>query len=168
MSSENGNGEEGNGIANLRAEFEKRGKELETALAELNTFRAKERTSTVAQLLKAKGVPEAAAKFYNAEDVSEDAVTKWADENRALFGAGQSAGQSTTTTASQPTGPSPVDQINDAMHQNADELPGPSVTGQIVGDPEQIAHALNTLPYDELVKLGYMPQANGLYGGPIR
>lgn len=158
MSKEN-EGDETGGIANLRKEFEERGKQLEAALARLSEFETKERTDTLNTLLKAKGL-EGRAKFYTADDISEDAVNKWADENAALFGVKSTPSAPPST----PAGPTPVSRINDAMHDQQENLPGPSTDTIVYGDPEQIQHALDTLSYEELVKLGYMPAETGVYG----
>jgi hypothetical protein len=141
---------DGEGIKSLRKQYDAQKKQLEELTTELGTYRQRDRQSAVAGLLKAKGIPEAAAKFYTAEDVSEDAVGKWASENGSLFGVQQQQEANDATSQS-------ISRIGDATHDGDQALPGADAGQRVYGDPEKIAHALKTLPYDELVKLGYMP-----------
>ena len=67
------------GIKNLRKQFEQQQKELAEARKQLDEFNKAKRQETVAELLKAKGVSPAAAKFYDGDDTSEDAVGKWVE-----------------------------------------------------------------------------------------
>lgn len=154
MSDDNEFNEGGTGIADLRKHYENLKKELDAERAELQTFRQRDRQQTVAELLKAKGVPEGAAKFYSGDDVSEDAVGKWAEENATLFG-GQPAQTAQTDANTQS-----AQRIASATYGSV-SAPAPDASGRVLGDPEAIQHAIDTLPYDELVKLGYMPKIDG-------
>ena len=135
-----------NGIANLRKQYEETQKALKEAQSELGQYRAEKRKASVAEVLKAKGLPERAASLYSGEDTSEDAVGKWVEEYADVFGVKQEEdpnAQAAERLAAASTG-------NSASIQNAGK--------QVLGDPEAILHAIQTLPYDELVKLGYMPE----------
>lgn len=154
MSSDNENGNEGGGIAQLRKEFEARGKQLEEAQAMLAKYQAQERSSTVGQILKAKGLTEGHAKFYTADDVSEDAVSKWAEENAEFFGA-TPAGNEPDPNAEAARRAAALMGGNSSSIQNSDAQP--------LGDPDAIMKAIQTLPYDELVKQGYMPATGVLF-----
>jgi len=77
--------DEGEGIKNLRKQFAALKKERDAEQEELNKFRLGARTASVTGFLKAKGIPESAAKLYTGEDTSEDAVGKWLEEYRDVF-----------------------------------------------------------------------------------
>jgi len=68
------------GIKNLRKQFAELKKERTAEQEELSKFRLGARTTSVSTILKAKGIPESAAKLYTGEDTSEDAVGKWLEE----------------------------------------------------------------------------------------
>jgi hypothetical protein len=150
--------EDSAGIANLRKEFEARAKQLEALQAELNGYKAKERVGTVESVLKAKGLEDratAVAKLYRDEDVSEDAVGKWLEENATAFGVTQQSNQ--------------PDPNADAAARLAAASYGQPATTPIqgqqlpLGNPEELAHLIKTQPFEELVKLGLMP-AHDPYG----
>lgn len=154
MSDENETHEnsDSNGIANLRKQYEEQKKQNDALLAELNSFRSEKRQATVAEVLKAKGVSPAAAKLYSGEDVSEDAVGKWLEENADVFGA-----------PSKQIDPNEADaaRVAAASFGNTAGVQQDPAPGQVLGDPEQILHAIKTLPYEDLQKLGIMPQDKG-------
>lgn len=141
-----------NGIANLRKQYEEQKKQNDQLLAELNSFRSEKRQATVAEVLKAKGVPAAAARLYQGDDVSEDAVGKWLEENADVFGAPSRQVDPNEAAAA---------RVAAASFGNTAGVQQDPAPGQVLGDPEQILHAINTLPYEELQKLGLMPKDTG-------
>lgn len=164
MSEENGTPEESEGVKNLRKQYEEQAKALKAAQDELAGFRAERRTGSLAEVLKAKGLDEAraaqAAKLYSGEDVSEAAVGKWLEDFADVFGvtpnqSSQQPGRPDPTTQS-------VQRISDAQGGPADPItpfkPGEHIP---VGDPEKMLHAINTLPYEKLVEMGYFPDVEG-------
>lgn len=154
MSSENDfeSGDEGEGVKNLRKQYDAQKKQLDELTSELNKFRAKERTSTVAEYLKAKGIPATAASLYNGDDTSEDAVGKWVETYADVF----------NLSTNQSKQQSPVDANLQSMQRVSNASLGNSgsadldAIGQVLGDPEELARAMQTLPYEELVKRGYI------------
>lgn len=147
------NSTDSEGIKNLRKQFEDQAKQLKAVNEQLAKYQSQERQSTVADILKAKGVNPKAASLYSGEDVSEDAVSKWAQDYAEVFGA---------ASASEGSG-----QQSDANAQAAARVAGATFSipqsravatdGRVLGDPNEILHAIKTLPMEELVKLGYMP-----------
>ncbi len=65
-------------------------KERDELAKELGTFRTASRTSTLAETLKSKGVPDeklGIAKYFpNDAEVSDTAIDEWLGENAELFG----------------------------------------------------------------------------------
>ena len=153
MSEENNDGSD---VGDLRKQYELQKKETTKLLEELNGFRKTARQASVAELLKAKGVPVGAAKFYDAEDVSEDAVNKWADAHKDVFGG--------AVAAPLDGKPGELDQNALAAQRLAAITAGREAAidtdNRVLGDPEEIMRAIKTLPMEELVKLGYMPADN--------
>lgn len=150
MSEENESSNEGEGIKNLRSQYETLKSQNEQLLSELGTFKAAQRTTTVAGVLKAKGLDDAkaakAAALYSGDDASEDAVGKWLDNYADVFGVAAPAAQNDN-----------VERVSAASFGTTDtNQNGP--TGRVLGAPDEIARALSTLPMEELVKLGYMPK----------
>lgn len=75
------------GIKSLRAALKAANAQIKAANTELSTFRTKERQGTLSDLLKSKGVPEAAYGLYPKDaDASEEAVTEWVKTYGAAFG----------------------------------------------------------------------------------
>lgn len=158
MSDDNDFTDEGEGIKGLRKQYAETQKELTEARKLLGEFQTAQRTQTVAEILKAKGVPASAATLYNGEDASEDAVGKWLEAHADVFQI------KTEATA-----------VTDANAQSAERVASasygtpsiPSVSsndqGQVIGNPEEIRRLLDTQPYEELQRLGLMPKS-GLYG----
>jgi hypothetical protein len=157
MSDENIN-DEGEGIASLRKQYEATRKQNEDLAKELATFRNEKRQATITEVLKAKGLPEKAASLYSGDDVSEDAVVKWVSEYADVFGIKQ---EGTTAQAADPN-------AANAARVSAASFGAPGTEqftpGQPVGDPVELLHLMNTLPYEKLVELGLQPPLNKLYG----
>lgn len=157
MSDENDTNE-GNGIADLRKQYETLAKQNKTLLDEVSTYRAEKRQATVAEVLKAKGLPAKAASLYSDEDVSEDAVNKWAEQYAEVFGVKQAADEAANKNAQD------AKRVSDASHGQPVEGVNPFTPGMVIGDPVEMEHAIRTLPYEELVRLGYMPKpGNSMY-----
>lgn len=89
------------GWRNLRASHTKLAKELADARAALDKATTAQRTTTLTDLLKAKGISEKAAKYYPADaDATAESVDKWLDEDGDLFAvapAGSNGEQKTDT-----------------------------------------------------------------------
>ena len=144
MSDDNLN--DSDGIANLRKQYD----ELKASLTErdkkIAAFEKKERNSSLGEILKAKGLKETVANHYSG-DVSEEAVTQWATDLGLLSVSENDANAEAARRAAAASGDSGSLSVDQSV------TPGQ----RVLGDPEQILNALNTLPYAELVKLGYMP-----------
>ena len=150
--------DEGEGIASLRKQYEATRKQNEELAKELAAFRNEKRQATVAEVLKAKGLPEKAASLYSGDDVSPDAVGKWVSDYADVFGIKQEGG------AAQAADPNAAN----AERVSAASFGAPGTEqftpGQPVGDPVELLHLMNTLPYEKLVELNLQPKPNRLYG----
>jgi membrane protein involved in colicin uptake len=143
----------------LRKAYDKMKQQAEAAAAELATLKAEKRTSTVAELLKAKGAPAKAAKFYTGE-ADEASVMAWLKENEDLFPV-KDAGDTGT-------GPG-ADANSDAASRLAaataggdDESTGVGQAQRTLTDPAEIQRLLANTPrtkegYATLVRAGLMP-----------
>lgn len=169
MSEENESGE-GTGIADLRKQYEAMKKELAAQSEELTRYRTAERQKTVAEALKAKGLPEAAAKFYTGDDVSEASVSKWAEENKDVFAVQQSNTPPTPTTPQVDPAIQQAQRVSDAAHGAESTFANtPAGQPQVVGDPAEMLRLMQTLPYEELQKRGWMPATEGtMFHNPSR
>lgn len=157
MSDEN-TPDEGDGIKSLRKQYDAIKKQNDELAAELATFRSEKRVATVAETLKAKGIPETAASLYSGDDTSPEAVGKWVEQYADLFGGAKPPAENGQ--------PDPNAQAAARVSQASfghPEAPAPQQGGRIYGDPEEIRRALENLPYPELVKQGLMPPPGGLY-----
>lgn len=154
MPEENFSGEESEGIKSLRKAYDAQKSQLDEALKELGTFRAERRQSSVADVLKAKGLPASAAKLYHGEDVSEEAVGKWLEEFADVFGVKSNENDANAQNAQ---------RVSAASGGVADSIATGEGNQPILGNPEEIANAIKTLPYEELQRLGYMPKSGTLF-----
>lgn len=156
---------------------------LEKALAdrkkvrdELQTLQTEKRSGEVAKLLKEKGAPPGAAKFYSG-DVSEAAVAAWLEENKDTFPITpptDATTQTTATTTGQQVQAQP--DLNALAAQLLAQATAAGDSGDFgaqvgafqgapVSDPAQIAQmeqVLRSLPntaegYAQGVKLGIFP-----------
>lgn len=148
------NDNSGDGIKNLRKQFEAQAKQLKEAQDLIDKFQKEQRQSSLAQIFKAKGISEKAARFYDGEDASEEGVNKWLTENADVFGI-KPAEQAAEAAKPDPN----AEQAAKAAQfvWGSQESPSKSEGGTITGDLNEIANAINTLPYDELVNMGLMP-----------
>lgn len=86
-------------VRDLRKQLREASKTIKEQNAELSTFRTKDRQSTVADILRSKGVnPKAAALIPSSVEAAEAAITEWLDEygevlNIAPAGDGEGEGQ---------------------------------------------------------------------------
>lgn len=146
----------GEGIKSLRKQYEQLKQDLAAKDEALSKFLARERQTTVADVLKAKGMNPAAAKFYNAEDVSEDAVGKWIEANADVFGGpAQSQTDSNALNAARVT----------ASSYGSPQI-GSSPGAPILGSLEEIHRNVKDLPYEELMKQLGFPDQRSAFGGP--
>ena len=145
------------GIKSLRKQFEAQKKEL----AELREFREKasreQRQSSVAEVLKAKGIPAGAAKFYDGDDTSEDAVGKWLEAHADVFQIKSPEGDDGQQ----------VDENAQAAKRVTTQSFGTTTNHAPLGramDPEEALRLIQTQPYEELEKLGLVPPREKLHG----
>lgn len=158
MSEENDNlGDEGEGIKNLRKEFEALKKQNAEKDARLAQYEQRDRQSTVASVLKAKGLSEKAAALYTGDDVSEDAVGKWVESYADVFGVQAQTQQTSENDANAQA----AQRTAAAAFENAE--PGFNNLGQVFGDPEEAEKLMRSLPYEELQKRGWVPSTGTLF-----
>lgn len=151
-------------ISDLRKAYEKLRDANKTLAEDLGRYKSKEKQSSVAEILKAKGAPAAAAKFYSG-DVDEKAVSAWLEENKELFPTSAAASTTSVDTT----------QVVDPNTAAARALAAATSTtlgdteslvasdGRIVGQPEELTKLMRSAPrtpegYASLVKLGLMPK----------
>lgn len=156
---ENDNTEENiDGPEALRKAYDKKNSALQDALKELNALKAERKTSTVAEILKAKGAPAKAAKFYDGE-ADEASVVAWLKENEDLFPV-------SGTTSGEPSGDansSAAQRLADATASGSeDDDSGTPTSQRTVTDPAEIQRLLKNTPrtpegYAQLVRAGLMP-----------
>lgn len=159
MSDENEfDGNEGEGVASLRKQYNALKKQNDEMLASLANYQKQERQSTLAAALKAKGLPEKAASLYTGDDVSDDAVGKWLESYADVFGAAPQ--QQTSTTVIDPNAEA-AQRTSAAAYENAE--PGFDQLGQVFGDPSEAEKLMRSLPYEELEKRGWVPAAGTLH-----
>lgn len=155
MSEENEFAEnESEGVKSLRKAYEAQKKQNDELQAELQAFRSERRQSSVADVLKAKGLPAGAAKLYNGDDVSEEAVGKWLEEFADVFGVKSAENDANSQNAQ---------RVTAASGGAVDSIAAGDSKGPILGDPNEMLHAMNTLPYEELQRLGYLPKSGTLF-----
>lgn len=159
LSDENDDAQGGEGIKNLRKEFEALKTQLKERDTELSGLRAEKRTRTVAEVLKAKGLPEKAASLYNGDDASEEAVGKWIEDYGDVFGLKQGNQQSDAEQRQAAEiqrvqqaafGQSPASNIGQA----------PAIAPFVV-DPVEALNSMKTLTYEQLVEQGFLPNVAG-------
>lgn len=148
------------GIKSLRKQYEQTAKELKETQARLAEYDQRERRESVAGILKAKGVSPSAAKFYSEDDVSEDAVGKWVEAHADVFGLGKAE----TNNEIDPNAEA-ARRVAEASFGATEDRPS---IGARVADPEEALRLMQTLPYDELVKHGLVPDPSQLWGAPRR
>jgi hypothetical protein len=149
--------DEGEGIKDLRKQYAEQKKANEQLATELAAFRAEKRTATVAEVLKAKGLPAKAASLYTGDDASEDAVGKWVESYADVFGVTPQASVNDENAAA-------AQRVSDASFGSGEGINSNGPSGQrVLGDPAEIERAIKSLPYDKLVELGYMPATGQLY-----
>lgn len=147
MSEEN----DSEGIAGLRKQYEEQKKALDTLLKENEELKTEKRNQSVTELFKAKGLPETAAKHFHGE-VSEDAVVAFATD-LGLLKADEASNENNQSDANADAARR-LSQ-NSGGSQGLNISPGPG--GRVLGSPQEIQLALDTLNYKELVDLGLMP-----------
>jgi hypothetical protein len=158
MSDENAPLDEGDGIKNLRKQYDETAKELKAAREELAKFQAEKRAVSVAEVFKAKNLPEKAATLYQGEDTSPEAVSKWIEEYGDVFGV-----QAQTQAPANDPNAQAAQRVSQQSHGTVDSIQNGPVDTAVLGNPEEILRAIQTLPMDELVKLGYMPSDGTLF-----
>lgn len=76
-------------VKRLRKEIDERDKALKQRDQEIASYRQREGQRAVAEVFTAKGVNPALARFALSDlgnDISEESVTRWVEENGSLFG----------------------------------------------------------------------------------
>jgi len=157
----------------LRKAYEKQKQAREAAEQRLRELEAKERQATVADILKAKGAPAKAAKFYSGE-ADEASVVAWLKENEELFPTSTTTettnAQKAATTTQVVTDPNVLaaQRLAEATANVGQEQQVFS-TGTTAGAPitdtalvEQMMIAMKNIPdtpqgYEQLVKMGLFP-----------
>lgn len=150
---------EGEGIKNLRKQYEATQKELAEARKALDEFNTAKRRETVAGLLKAKGVSPSAASFYSGEDVSEDAVGKWLEDHADVFNYKADTTEEDANTLA-------ASRVNAASSGRVEDVV--STTAGRVIDPVEALRLFESLPKEELVKRGLVLDESQLWGGKKR
>lgn len=139
------------GFKNLRKAYEATQTELKEARKALEKVSQKERTQSLTEIFKAKGIKESAATHYTG-DVSEEAVVKWATEVGIPVTDPEAGKESENQSAAARALAAAGGASN--YSARAEVTPGQ----RVLGDPEEILALLNAnLPYEEYVKLGMMP-----------
>lgn len=141
------------GIKNLRNELKKLRAENK-ALAEERQAAAKAaRDAGLSKAFEAKGLNPKLASLYNGEDVSEDAVSKWAEE----FGFAAAAPAEQKQEAQVDPNAQAAARVNAASFGND----GLSQVGELNSvTAEDYSRMVKALDYDELVRLGILPKQN--------
>lgn len=171
--------DENTSAGDLRKAYEKAQARAAAAEKRANELEAKTRISTVQDILKAKGAPEKAAKFYVGE-ADEASVTAWLKENEDLFPVKTEAAASTTSTTTPPAAAGAVPDPNALAAQlvalataaggSADTFGMTNTEGAPTVDADrmnQIAELMRTAPrnaegYNKLVEAGIFPANPGL------
>jgi len=148
MSDDTFDGEDG--FKNLRKAYDKQKADLAALQQSLEAIQAEKRGSQLAELFKAKGLSEAAAKHYTG-DPSEDAVVAWATD-LGLISAQSAPDSKTDPNAEAAARVAGATSGRDELGNGVD-----SDSGKPVGDPFERLNALQSMGYDDLVKAGYIP-----------
>lgn len=144
-------GNDSKGIANLRKQYKELADQFKAQNAELEKFRATERAASVGKLLEAKGLTAQHAKFYSGDDTSEDAISKWYDENKALFGVQQDSEPSVDPNAAAAARIAAVSNGQPAVvSQPVNGLPA-------MGDIAAMTELMKTASLEDLVAKGLLP-----------
>lgn len=139
------------GIANLRKQYKELADQFKAQTAELEKFRATERAASVGKLLEAKGLTAQHAKFYTGEDTSEDAISKWFDENKGLFGVAEESEPSQDPNAASAARVAAVSNGQPAVvTPPANGLPP-------MGDIAAMTELMKTASLEDLVAKGLLP-----------
>jgi hypothetical protein len=155
--------DEGDGIRNLRKQYDELKKKFDERDAALEKYRTAERATQVAELLKAKGVPEGAASLYTGEDTSEAAVTKWLEQYAGVFGVKQ---EQQANAGAQPVADPNADaarRIAGNAYGNLEGLSAPPTGEPILGDPAEMERFMRTAPIEALQKAGLYPASGTLF-----
>lgn len=154
MSDENDDAQGGEGIKNLRKEFEALKTQLKERDTELSGLRAEKRTRTVAEVLKAKGLPEKAASLYNGDDASEEAVGKWLEDFGDVFGLKQQEQQQQAQQNAE------IQRLQQAAF-GTQPVVGQPPAGSFVVDPVEALQTMQSATYEQLVQQGFLPDVTG-------
>lgn len=154
MSEEN---EDSEGIAGLRKQYEETKKALAEATKALGDLQAEKRNQSLAEIFKAKGLPETAAKHFTGE-VSEDAVVAFATDLGLLKADQNDQGNNNANDANA--------EAARRLSQNSGGSQSVGVVkaegGRVLGDPDAILRLIQGAPntkegYQSLVDAGLMP-----------
>lgn len=100
-------------VKDLRKSHDEMVKELKAEKAARAALETKVRSTTIVDVLKAKGVRPSIAKYVQVDDVSDETVTAWLTANAEDFGI--TLGESTDGANSQQAQPDPFQQANLAL-----------------------------------------------------
>lgn len=154
MSDEFNSENEGEGIASLRKQYEETKKALADAQKLVKDLSDDKRKKDLGEIFKAKSLPETAAQHFTGE-VSEDAVVKWATDLGLLKPVeGTPPKEPLDANAQAAQRLSENSHGSYGFHVESEQTPGT----RVLGDADEIMHALKTLPKEELQRLGLMPK----------
>lgn len=96
-------------VKDLRAQIRNHTKTIADRDAEIATFKSTARSTSIADILKAKGAKPAIAKFIdNDVEATDEAITKWLAENGEVFGYDPNAKPAEGSAGTAGTGTAPV------------------------------------------------------------
>ncbi len=133
-------GSDSNLVKDLRKQLKAAKTQSDEFAAVVAEFNKGKRATTVAAALTLKGARPELAKFYTAEDASDDAVGAWVLENAELFGIDTDSGVDAETAAAA-----------DAISRATGSAPATKI-----GSNDDILHALKTLTRAQLVEKGLL------------
>lgn len=140
-----------NGPKALREAYEKQKADMAALQKELAEFRTQARANTLASTLKAKGLDEAkaakVAKFYTNDDTSEAAVGQWLEANADVFGIQAEEPQAQQAPGMDPNAMAAARLLGATFNQ---VTPAAQANGKVVGNPEEIAQQIRSMPYEDL------------------
>lgn len=137
----------------LRKMLERALADKKKAEAELGTIKAEKRTTDVASILKAKGAPEKAAKFYTG-DPDEAAVSAWLEENKDVFPV---TAPTPGAPAPTPGQPAPAGQAQPDLNTLAAQLVAQATASGDSGDNDFIGSASGA-PVTDVAQLAQFEQ----------
>ena len=141
------------GIKSLREAHEASQKKVAEMEKLLSSYQAKERTTSVADFLKAKGISEKVAGLYSGEDTSEEALNKWVEDFADVFNPQQTEEQ--RANAQSAARVAAATQGQSSLPPTASYRPGDVIP---IGDVAEADHLMKTLTVPQLQEMGWLPK----------